>query len=120
MDDHEEVKQSNSPSPELPAPVLAAPTIAPIPELPRLLVAKVQAASPRQSPRPPTAGIKDIRPMRVPMPTPSKPKAETPEAIVEQWFRAHFHNTVWTGNSQIYNKLHEAKQDLIRRLRKEV
>ena len=92
----------------------------PVLELPKPLPAKAKDRSPRESPRPPEARSRSIPPARVPMPMPPKPEAKTSESIVEDWFRAHFHNTMWTGNSHIYNKLHEAKKDLINRLRKEV
>ena len=119
MDEQKEVKQSPSLPPDLPVLELEVPAMAPGQELPKQLPTKAKAVSPRESPRPPAADPRSIRPARVPMPTPSKPKAGSAEAIVEQWFRAHFHNALWTGNSLIYNKLHEAKKDLIIRLRKE-
>ena len=55
-----------------------------------------------------------------------KPLGKTVESqpnlagIVEKWFADHFHDTSWAGNGALYNKLHEAKEDLKRRFGKEV
>lgn len=40
---------------------------------------------------------------------------QTPADIIEQWFSEHFHNSAASRNTEIYNQLQSAKQDLIAR-----
>ena len=37
--------------------------------------------------------------------------------IIETWFSDHFHNNWVAQNTELFNKLHEAKQDLVERFK---
>ena len=95
-------------TPETPAEV--------VPVVPKPLPVKAKDTSPRQSPRPPEAMARSFANAPRPEPVVVTRVSGNAADIVEDWFRAHFQNVHWTGNSQIYNKLHEAKKDLIKRL----
>ena len=56
------------------------------------LPVKVRDKSPRESPRPTKPKVITLAAPR-PEPVANKPEVMTKEAIVEEWFKNHFHNT---------------------------
>lgn len=46
----------------------------------------------------------------------SKPTTESIVTIIENWFATHFHNSKAAQDTEIYNQLHAAKEDLKQQL----